>query len=204
MALAFRRQKSGLIVGELEPAECAVILGLVNEIRELTGPRETAEDKPSETDEPSSGNAWAVEMGLGDLVHTGEEDDLLEPDDPVAARLFPDAYEDPMAASDFRRFTRRSLREGKYANAEAVFSTIVHGLAQNKRESALEITLDDEAAQQWMGALNDIRIALGTRLGVDDEGEPTVELEQDGLDYADVYDFLTWLQSSLIDAVTGG
>ena len=42
------------------------------------------------------------------------------PDNPVLARLLPDAYrDDPAAATDFRRYTDGELRRTKRANAKA-------------------------------------------------------------------------------------
>ena len=48
-----------------------------------------------------------------------------EPEDPVLQRLFPTAYtEDPEAASEFRRFTEGSLRDGKAAGFQQYVDTL--------------------------------------------------------------------------------
>ena len=47
------------------------------------------------------------------------------PDDPVLARLLPDAYrDDPEASGEFRRYTEQGLRSGKAAAARTVLATL--------------------------------------------------------------------------------
>lgn len=108
--------------------------------------------------------------------------------DPAAARLFPDAYrEDDASTREFRRLVEDDLRETKRQAART--------LAQLTPETN-GFVLDDETAEQWLLALNDMRLALGARLGVtEDEERPEDERYQ-------LYDFLTMLQASLIDALT--
>ena len=49
----------------------------------------------------------------------------LPPEDPVLARLLPDAYrDDPEAAGEFRRYTEQDLRSGKVAAAQTVLATL--------------------------------------------------------------------------------
>src|SRR5262249_58708344 len=53
------------------------------------------------------------------------------PEDPVLARLLPDAYrDDPEAAGEFRRFTEQGLRSGKVAAAQTVLATLPAGGGQ--------------------------------------------------------------------------
>ncbi|MEV5747283.1 DUF2017 domain-containing protein [Actinoallomurus sp. NPDC052308] len=117
-------------------------------------------------------------------------------DDPVLARLFPDAYRDNgAAAAEFRRYTEAGLRDGKRAAAQLVLDTLGDGG---------EILLDDEQAQVWLRSLNDLRLALGTRLGISEE---TLERTR-SLDWNDprtapfaAYDWLTYLQEDLVRAL---
>ena len=47
------------------------------------------------------------------------------PDDPALQRLLPDAHrDDPEVAAEFRRFTERSLREGKVDDAIVVLRSL--------------------------------------------------------------------------------
>ncbi|MDP9393906.1 MAG: DUF2017 domain-containing protein [Actinomycetota bacterium] len=133
---------------------------------------------------------------LAELVDIGTA--TKAPDDPALARLFPDAYlDDSDAAAEFRRYTERSLRRTKRANATTALATL---------DGTRERTLTDEEARAWLGALNDMRLAIGSRLGLsDDDDEDLDELaDDDPRTYAyAVYDHLTWLQETLVHALAG-
>ena len=58
--------------------------------------------------------------------------------------------------------------------------------------------LDADEAQDWLTTLNDVRLVLGTRLGITEEIEPAEQPEDEG--HA-VYDWLTWLQATLVEAL---
>jgi len=110
-------------------------------------------------------------------------------DDQGLARLFPAAYrEDPDAAAEFEQLARPALADGKVAALRRVEAT------------AGEERLGVEDAQAWLTALNDVRLVLGTRLGVTEEPDAH-DLDHPG--YA-VYAWLTWLQSELIEALAAG
>ncbi len=66
----------------------------------------------------------------------------------------------------------------------------------------VEVALDGEAGLTWMRVLNDARLTLGVRLGVTEDLDPRRRSPDspDALGFA-VYDWLTWLQSELIDAL---
>ena len=122
--------------------------------------------------------------GMLELLETGD------PTDAAVGRLFPDAYrDDAAAATEFRGLVEEDLRETKRQAAR-----VLAGLPRG----TTGFVLDEEAAEQWLLALNDLRLTLGTRLGVTEEedfpeDEPAYEL----------YAFLTALQASLIEAVCG-
>ncbi|GAB3495190.1 DUF2017 domain-containing protein [Nocardiopsis coralliicola] len=144
------------------------------------------------------------------------------PEDPVLARLLPDAYTEPGGAapdgggesgpgrdgqpdaaeanSDFRRYTEGDLRRHKRENAQ----TVVRGVAELPRRGG-ELVLGPEEAHAWMKALNDVRIALGTRLGVEEEGGAT-SVRGTGSGEADaaaldVYEWLGGLQETLVQSL---
>lgn len=132
-----------------------------------------------------------------------------EPEDPVLQRLFPTAYpEDPEAASEFRRFTEGSLRDGKAAAA----CTIIDGLEEAGLPSELtedglmiDVELDEPTAETWMRAFTDIRLALATRLGVEDGDEETwYALDDDDprSQAHDIFEWVGWLQESIVGALT--
>jgi Domain of unknown function (DUF2017) len=124
--------------------------------------------------------------------------DAQRPDDPVVARLFPDAYADEQEAAEFRRYTLPELSAGKRAGLATLRRTIP--------DAGGDVTLDEETAQAWLTALNDLRLALGTRLGVTEDvlDEPPEDALDDTLALLfDAYDLLTYLQGTLVEAVAG-
>lgn len=128
----------------------------------------------------------------GELAGLGISERAETPDDPVLARLFPDAYrEDSDAAGEFRRFTEAGLRDRKRTDAGVVLDGLRPG----------EITLDDDQAHAWLRVLNDVRLALGTRLDITEESyERMAGLDPNDPQYAAyaVYDWLTVLQEGLV------
>jgi hypothetical protein len=119
------------------------------------------------------------------------------PDDEVLLRLLPNAYADQVDASEFRRYTESTLRQKKQAHAMAMrmhLKAAVDGVVE----------LDHDSANAWLGAMNDVRLALGVRLKVEENTHQELELlapddPMRGV-YA-VYSWLGWLQESLIDAL---
>jgi hypothetical protein len=135
---------------------------------------------------------------LDDLARLlGQAGPATPPDDPVLARLLPDAYRgDTEAAGDFRRFTEQELRNGKAAAARTVLATLP--------EDGGRIRLSEEEGQVWLRALNDVRLALGVRLSITEDFQARAA----DLDPADprsaymwVYDWLTFLQETLVHAL---
>ena len=117
---------------------------------------------------------------LAELLTDGE-------DDPAVARLLPDGYrDDPKAADEFRRCTRRSLVDRKTSAAGAIADELQpHG----------RLKLTPAQAERWLPTLTDLRLVLAERLGIrtdDDHGVGVV---------ADAYDWLGLLQAGLIDAL---
>jgi hypothetical protein len=119
------------------------------------------------------------------------------PEDPVLARLLPDGYRDDAdAAGEFRRLTEASLREEKRRNALGV-------LADLPGPEGAEIRLDEPTVERWLAALNDVRLALGTRLDVaEDMPEPDPD-DPDAPAYV-VYLWLTGLQEILLGVADEG
>jgi hypothetical protein len=78
-------------------------------------------------------------------------------------------------------------------------------------EAGGEIRLVDEQADLWLRALTDVRLALGTRLGVQDETDIEAELDDavgrnptsPRVGQLSVYAYLTYLQESLVGALMG-
>jgi Domain of unknown function (DUF2017) len=115
--------------------------------------------------------------------------------DPVLERLYPAAYEDPAAALEFRELTQDSLEQERLERYRACQAELPEG--------AGELVIEQAEMQRWLVVLNDIRLALGTRLGVSadgfderpDSGEPAA----DELAARDVYHWLTAVQDGLVN-----
>ena len=132
-----------------------------------------------------------------------------EPEDPVLARLFPTAYpDDPEAAGDFRRFTEGTLRDGKAEAAVTVIDGLEDaGLPPELTEEGLviDVELDEPTAETWLRSFTDIRLALATRLEVeegDEEYWATLDEEDPRGQAHDIYVWLGYLQESLVDALS--
>jgi Domain of unknown function (DUF2017) len=117
--------------------------------------------------------------------------------DPVLARLLPDGHRgDPGLAADYRELTQESLRSGKADDLATVRATLPL--------DGGEVRLDDEQARAWLRTTNDLRLALGTRLGVTADTEPPEDpADEEGSQLA-VYYWLTAVQGSLVDALAAG
>jgi hypothetical protein len=131
-----------------------------------------------------------------------------EPDDPVLARLFPTAYpDDPEAAGEFRRFTEGGLRDAKARSAVLIIDTLEQaGLPDELAEDGLhvDVELTREEATTWMRSFTDVRLALATRLGVE-EGDEDFWMSLDDDDprthVHDIYEWVGYLQETLVAAL---
>ncbi|MEU4569062.1 DUF2017 domain-containing protein [Micromonospora sp. NPDC023956] len=123
--------------------------------------------------------------------------------DPVVGRLFPDVYaDDPATSAEVRRYTEGDLKTAKIDQAGAI-------LAALPGDEGGEVRLDAEAAEAWLRALNDARLAMGVRLGVKEGTDLGEELDDAvAADPAStrvfqlsVYAYLGYLQESLLNAL---
>ena len=131
-----------------------------------------------------------------------------EPEDPVLRRLFPTAYDaDPEAAAEFRRFTEGSLRDGKAEAAGAIIDGLEEaGLPPELDQEGLmiDVELDEPTAETWMRSFTDLRLALATRLEVEEGDEDYwAALPDDDPRAAahDIYEWVGYLQETLVDAL---
>jgi Domain of unknown function (DUF2017) len=179
LAAAFRSVPGGA-VAFFEQPQAGVIRSLVSQVAELVS-----------ADAEAGGETGDLEAELGLSSHE------QPPDDPVLARLLPDAYsDDSEAAAEFRRYTEETLRSGKVASAQIVLASLPPGGG--------EVRLSEPECQQWLRALNDVRLALSVRLGITDEDDDLTEhfeVDDPRSAYVWVYQWLAYLQDSLLDAL---
>ena len=114
-------------------------------------------------------------------------------EDPAVDRLFPVAYpEDDDRQAEFRLLAHDQLLES-HLGALAVLE-----------ETADANELTEDQLQAWMRALNHVRLVLGTRLDVTEEGDERPRSPRDPRARAfAVYDYLTYLQGDIIEALSG-
>ncbi len=117
--------------------------------------------------------------------------------DPVLDRLLPAGHRsDPELAADYRELTESSLRAGKAED----LATVRAGLPLEGGT----VRLDPEEASAWLRTSNDLRLALGTRLDIQEDTEPPEDLTSEEGQQLAVYYWLTGLQGSLVDALAAG
>ncbi|WP_034266250.1 DUF2017 domain-containing protein [Actinospica robiniae] len=189
MTYTFRAGPDRTIEGDLQPPVAQLLVQLFGEMIELLGP-----DEPPAA--PTSTDPLAVELGLDDL---GVEQPGAEiPADPALARLFPNAYpEDEQASAEFRRYTEGDLRTAKRDRVRSALETL--GTGQGGK-----FELTEQQALCWLGALNDLRLVLGARFGLSDDGqEPGSDLPpEDPMQIlVPAYYYLGYLQESLLEAL---
>jgi hypothetical protein len=148
----------------LDDVEISIIRSLAVQLLELIGPGPGAET----TEDP-----------LAELFADGPSE---PPADPVLRRLFPDAYGDPEGtpgpeqaeeqraySAEFRRYTENDLRAGKRDNALAVIRSLDELSAAGDGGAVLKLSVEE--SRQWLSALNDLRLAIGSRLDIVDEDD---------------------------------
>ena len=193
MSEGFERRRGGGAVATFSGFEADLIRSLASQLVELLRNEVAA---PSASDDP-------LEQLLDFSGPT------TEPEDPVLARLFPTAYpDDEEAAGEFRRFTEGSLRDHKARAAVQVIDSLEEaGLPTELAEDGLvvDVELDRDESVTWMKSFTDIRLALATRLGVEEDDEDywmALPEEDPRAHVYDIYQWVGYLQETLVDALT--
>jgi len=181
-------QRSGnRITGEMDRQEAAVLRGLVSQIEDMLKGRA----------------AEAPEDELAELtgIRTGPS---TAPDDPILSRLLPDFHRldddapskaDLDSAAALRSLHEPELLDQKTGVAEVLLRTCP------ERGGRIQLTLEE--AEAWLSALNDVRLALGTALDVTEDMPDDLPDEDPRSPHLGVYHWLTWMQESLVHALSG-
>jgi uncharacterized protein DUF2017 len=146
-----------------------------------------------------------VAVDLGALLDPASTGGDKWREDPVLDRLFPRAYLDPTeetAEAEWQDLVHSDLVEARQ-EALRVFGA---SLARARpRRGHVELDLTQEEAEAWLSVLNDVRLALGTRLQVTEDLDPSAIAgdHPDAPAYA-VYWWLGWAQEHLVDALAAG
>jgi hypothetical protein len=189
-----RHRRSGRVIANFTGFEADLLRSLASQLVELLRNEEAA---------PRTGiDPFEAMMGF-----SGPES---APEDPVLARLFPTAYPaDEEAAAEFRRFTEGTLRDGKARGAATIIDQLEEaGLPDELGEDGLmiDVELDEPTAETWLRSFTDVRLALATRLGIEDGDEDVWAAMPDEDPRAqahDIYEWVGYLQETLVDALSG-
>ena len=191
----FRPTRDGGASVRLSAGEATLLRTLVVPVMELLGERGGVKDVKD------ARGAWDAKDDpsavLDDLERIFEEETPETPEDPVLARLLPDAYQDdPEAAGEFRKYTESSLREAKKYFAQTLLDTLP--------PSGGKVKLTGDQARDWLRALNDIRLMFGVRLEVTEDFEDQLAAlspEDPKVAAFEVYGWLGAVQESLVQAL---
>lgn len=119
-----------------------------------------------------------------------------DPSDPVVRRLFPATVTgDDDADSELRAMIHDELLRSRLEALDALVTVLARATRVRGRS---RLDLDVDEANLFLGVLNDLRIALGARIGIE-------QLDRDGIDDADpvaaalaIIDHFAWLQEQLL------
>ncbi|MET7901337.1 DUF2017 domain-containing protein [Streptomyces sp. NPDC005355] len=184
----------------LDEVEISILRSLAVQLAELIGPG----DQPAQGGDP--------------LAALFAEGPSKPPADPALARLFPDAYAGPdqelgpeeekearAASAEFRRYTENDLRARKREEALAMVRDLDALTAGSLPKDPAVLELAPQKARQWLTALNDLRLAIGTRLEVTDEDDGGELLRLADTDprkpMVMAYFWLGGLQETLVEAL---
>jgi hypothetical protein len=193
VAKAFKR-KGSRFVARLDDVEREVVVGLMLQTRDFLAPAHR---------EPTGNTFDDLVATLGVRPLNDPAITPQEPPDPALERLLPTANrDDPEIAAEFRRLTEGGLRERKSDNLAIAMEALLAADGDKVR-------LDQPQAESMVVALTDVRLLLGERLGLrtDDDADALQDrLEAAAEDDPDLYlaayyDFMTWLQESLTQAL---
>jgi hypothetical protein len=145
--------------------------------------------------EPAEARIVALLLDQLEQLLTAEIEDVAG--DPVLTRLLPAGHRsDPEIAADYREMTESALRSGKADDLATVRASLP--------SDGGTVRLDPEQATAWLRTSNDLRLALGTRLDIQEDTEPPEDLASEEGQQLAVYYWLTGLQGSLVDALAAG
>jgi hypothetical protein len=119
---------------------------------------------------------------LRDLLVSDETDGL--------ERLFPPGYaNDPDREQEYQQLTHDELLTKRLAAVDILEQTVN------------ETKLDEDQLTAWMGAVNDLRLVLGTRLDVTEDMD--IELDDPRAPAFAVYQYLTHVLAEIVNALGG-
>jgi hypothetical protein len=142
----------------------------------------------------------ALAMMAGDMLAIVE----APPEGQVRDRLYPRAYLDPTEETAQVEYDAL-VHDDLVGSRRAAFQAIITGLAraQPNKRGLFEVALQPDEELQWLTALNDARLVIGTALGVTDEDDTEYPPDDPRFEFGVLYDFLTGVHSDLVELLLG-
>ena len=173
-------------VSALEPHEVTLLKNMATSVQEMLDDRQSA--SPSDPLEQITG------------IRTGNSQ---PPGDATLRRLLPDFVKDDQPGREDREDSNSVLRslhepeiiEAKISAAQRLLDTLPDG------GGPLELTEAD--ANAWIAAVNDIRLAVGTILGIGPDLPDRLPAGHPMATHLEVYQWLTVLQEYLVLGLMG-
>jgi hypothetical protein len=138
-----------------------------------------------------------AEVGLMSMLLDELDAVLATPadaDDEVLSRLFPAAYrDDDAAAAEYRSMTESSLRGERDERIGVCRADLAGG-------GDVDLT-DPDAGRRWIQVLNDLRLALGTRIGITEDDDQDIDTTDPAAQPRVIYYWLTAVQDSVVQAL---
>lgn len=170
-------------VSALEDHESTLLRNMATSMQEMLDAR------------ASSAPADPLEQLTG--IRTGNS---TAPQDATMQRLLPDFVREESGVPAGSNSALRSMHEpeiidAKIAAAQQLLDTLPDGGGT--------VELSEEEAQSWIAAVNDIRLALGTMLGIGPDTPDRLPAGHPMASHLDVYQWLTVLQEHLVLGLMG-
>ncbi len=117
--------------------------------------------------------------------------EALDAGEPTLYRLFPPAHSDDDAANeDYARLVGHALLDGK-----------LRALAELQRTAHAK-RLDEDELGSWLGAIESLRLVLGTQLDVTEESYGPLDTADPDAPRLALYHWLSWLQEEVVQALS--
>jgi hypothetical protein len=180
------RREGDEVVTELERQEAAVLRGLVGQINDML--RARADEAPQDELSELTG------------IRTGPS---TSPDDPILSRLLPDFHrlddDQPSTEALDSAAALRSLHEPTLLDMKTGVAGVV---LETCPPAGGPVRLSLEQADAWLSALNDVRLALGTALDIDEDMPDELPDDDPRSGHLPVYHWLTVVQEELLHAMS--
>jgi hypothetical protein len=125
------------------------------------------------------------------------------PERGIADRLYPRAYLDPTEETAELQFQSLVHEDLSSARVEALqrIAIAVHTAADADSDAVVDVVIGRDEEVNWVTALNDARLVIGTALDVDEESDTLYEPDDPRYETGMLYQWLGLLQEDLVEVL---